>query len=94
MASSEAAAPEGSETEASEADANGTVMPMDSRCFSSPMSRTRPEAARSAFDGTQPRFTHVPPTSPPESTAQLRPWDRACSAAPWPPTPQPTMTTS
>ena len=44
--------------------------------------------------GTQPRFTQVPPTSLPENTAVLRPWPRACNAAPWPPTPHPIIATS
>mmetsp|Transcript_3581 Transcript_3581/g.10554 ORF Transcript_3581/g.10554 Transcript_3581/m.10554 type:complete len:300 (-) Transcript_3581:228-1127(-) len=71
-----------------------TVMPMAARCSASPMSRTRPDAASSALLGTQPRFTHVPPTSPPDSTQVLRPIARAWSAAPCPPTPHPTMMTS
>jgi hypothetical protein len=58
------------------------------------MARTRPDAASSALDGTQPRFTHVPPTSPPEQTATLSPFDTACRAAPCPPTPHPTITRS
>lgn len=71
-----------------------TEMPMESMCFSLPISRTRPAAASSALDGTHPRFTHVPPTSPPDTTAHLSPWLTACRAAPWPPTPHPTMRTS
>jgi hypothetical protein len=43
--------------------------------------------------GTQPLFTQVPPTSPPDKTHVFRPWLLACNAAPWPPTPQPTMIT-
>lgn len=35
---------------------------LGSRAESAPISRTRPDAASSALDGTQPRFTHVPPT--------------------------------
>mmetsp|Transcript_38176 Transcript_38176/g.65464 ORF Transcript_38176/g.65464 Transcript_38176/m.65464 type:complete len:213 (-) Transcript_38176:37-675(-) len=70
------------------------VIPNSARCLSSCISRTRPDAASSAFDGTQPRLTHVPPTSSPAQTATLRPLETACSAAPWPPTPHPTMTRS
>merc|ERR1719454_1733719 len=58
------------------------------------MSLTLPLAARRALEGTQPRFTQVPPTSRPEKTAVVRPWLRACRAAPWPPTPQPIMARS
>ncbi|KAJ1460745.1 hypothetical protein M885DRAFT_509103, partial [Pelagophyceae sp. CCMP2097] len=72
----------------------GSVIPIDKRCASSCSSRTRPDAARRAFEGTQPRFTHVPPTSPPERTQTVRPMARAWSAAPCPPTPQPMMATS
>mmetsp|Transcript_33266 Transcript_33266/g.77841 ORF Transcript_33266/g.77841 Transcript_33266/m.77841 type:complete len:222 (-) Transcript_33266:323-988(-) len=71
-----------------------TSIPKPLRCSASCISLTRPAAASSAFDGTQPRFTHVPPTSPPVKMAVLRPWERACRAAPCPPTPQPTMITS
>jgi hypothetical protein len=60
---------------------------------SSLISRTRPEAANNALLGTQPLFTQVPPTSPPDKTHVFRPWLLACKAAPWPPTPQPTMIT-
>jgi hypothetical protein len=37
------------------------------------ISRTRPAAARRALEGTHPRFTQVPPTSPPVKMAVLRP---------------------
>mmetsp|Transcript_24183 Transcript_24183/g.71701 ORF Transcript_24183/g.71701 Transcript_24183/m.71701 type:complete len:467 (-) Transcript_24183:67-1467(-) len=74
--------------------APSSLTPIAARCLSFCMSRTRPEAARRALDGTQPRLTHVPPTSSPAHTATLSPRDTACSAAPWPPTPQPTMTRS
>mmetsp|Transcript_18201 Transcript_18201/g.60884 ORF Transcript_18201/g.60884 Transcript_18201/m.60884 type:complete len:207 (+) Transcript_18201:1182-1802(+) len=71
-----------------------TLMPSCWRWWSSRISRTRPEAARSALDGTHPRFTHVPPASLPVKTTVLRPLDRAWSAAPWPPTPQPMIARS
>lgn len=50
-----------------------TWMPMAFRCISFCSSRTRPEAARSALEGTQPLFTQVPPMSWPSITAVLRP---------------------
>mmetsp|Transcript_48120 Transcript_48120/g.96283 ORF Transcript_48120/g.96283 Transcript_48120/m.96283 type:complete len:205 (+) Transcript_48120:1053-1667(+) len=71
-----------------------TLMPNPSRWSASCISRTRPAAASRALDGTQPRLTQVPPMSPPVKIAVLRPWPRACNAAPWPPTPHPTMITS
>jgi hypothetical protein len=71
-----------------------TWMPIALRCISFFMSRTRPDAASSALDGTQPRLTHVPPMSWPSTTATFMPCSTACSAAPWPPTPQPMMTRS
>ena len=42
-------------------------------------SRTLPDAASSALEGTQPLLTHVPPMSCPSMTAVLRPcaWQRA-----------------
>lgn len=43
------------------------------RCMLFCRSLTRPEAARSAFEGTQPLFTHVPPMSWPSITATFRP---------------------
>jgi hypothetical protein len=50
-----------------------TWMPMAFRCIVFCISRTRPEAARSALEGTQPLFTQVPPMSWPSITAVLRP---------------------
>ena len=46
-----------------------TSMPSILRWSAFFMSRTRPEAARSALEGTQPRFTQVPPMSPPSMMA-------------------------
>lgn len=46
---------------------------MDLRCCWFLNSRTRPEAASRALEGTQPRFTQVPPMSWPSMTATLRP---------------------
>ncbi len=54
-----------------------TWMPMDLRCMVFCSSRTRPDAASSALDGTQPRFTHVPPMSCPSMMATFRPCARA-----------------
>ncbi len=50
------------------------------RCMLFCSSRTRPDAARSAFEGTQPLFTHVPPMSWPSMTAVLRPC-RLCAVS-------------
>ena len=69
-------------------------MPRLFRCISSRISRTRPDADRSALLGTHPRFTQVPPMSAPSMIAVLSPLSTACSAAPWPPTPQPMITRS
>mmetsp|Transcript_34279 Transcript_34279/g.79204 ORF Transcript_34279/g.79204 Transcript_34279/m.79204 type:complete len:318 (+) Transcript_34279:624-1577(+) len=71
-----------------------TLIPRSDRWDASRISRTRPEAARRALDGTQPRFTQVPPTSAPAKTAVERSWAREWRAQPCPPTPQPTMITS
>mmetsp|Transcript_17770 Transcript_17770/g.42715 ORF Transcript_17770/g.42715 Transcript_17770/m.42715 type:complete len:224 (-) Transcript_17770:340-1011(-) len=71
-----------------------TVTPRALRWCAFRSSRTRPDAANRAFDGTQPLLTHVPPTSPPVRIAVFRPLPTACSAAPWPPTPQPIITRS
>ena len=38
---------------------SGTVIPMDDKCSASFISRTRPEAASNALEGTQPRLTQV-----------------------------------
>lgn len=50
-----------------------TWMPRDLRWAASFISRTRPDAASSALDGTQPRLTQVPPMSCPSITATFRP---------------------
>ena len=50
-----------------------TWMPIDFRCMVFCSSRTRPDAASSALDGTQPLFTQVPPMSCPSITAVLSP---------------------
>lgn len=50
-----------------------TWMPMDFMCASFFISRMRPEAASSALEGTQPRFTQVPPMSWPSITATFMP---------------------
>lgn len=42
-------------------------------CISFFISRTRPDAASSALEGTQPRLTHVPPMSWPSMTATFMP---------------------
>mmetsp|Transcript_47433 Transcript_47433/g.92567 ORF Transcript_47433/g.92567 Transcript_47433/m.92567 type:complete len:223 (-) Transcript_47433:227-895(-) len=67
-----------------------TRMPRASRWLASRMSRTRPDAASRAFEGTHPRFTQVPPTSLPAKTAVDSFWERAWRAQPCPPTPHPT----
>ena len=57
-------------------------MPMDFRCMVFCSSRTRPDAASSALDGTQPRLTHVPPMSCPSMMATFKPWSAArCAIA-------------
>lgn len=50
-----------------------TLIPILSKWCSSFISLTLPDAARSALDGTHPRFTQVPPTSLPENTAVFNP---------------------
>lgn len=50
-----------------------TWMPIDFMCAAFFISRMRPEAASRALEGTQPRFTHVPPMSCPSMTATFMP---------------------
>ena len=54
-----------------------TSMPSIFRWSASFISRTRPEAASSALEGTQPRFTHVPPMTPPSMMAVFIPHSTA-----------------
>ena len=60
-------------------------MPKPLRCSASASSRTRPLAASRALEGTQPRFTQVPPMSRLSMIAVRRPCSAACLAASKPP---------
>lgn len=60
-------------------------MPKPLRCSASASSRTWPLAANKALEGTQPRFTQVPPMSRLSMIAVRRPWSAACLAASKPP---------
>ena len=50
-------------------------MPMDFMCMVFCSSRTLPEAASRALEGTQPLLTQVPPMSCPSITAVFSPWE-------------------